>query len=88
MTDAEFTTRIRLCREPMMLILVAVVSSLLPRQWLSGAHGNRVTAIAMVAASAVWILAAFSLPPRYVKPMGIAAMLTSLGILFWLQGWN
>ena len=100
MTDAELTTRIRLFREPMTLILIAAVSNFLPRQWAVGirvretmasdaawAHGNRVGAIALVAASAVWMLAAVYLPRPYVKPVGVTAVLVSMVILFWSQGW-
>ena len=103
MTDAEARARIRLFREPVTLILVALVmiANVVPRNWMFGvrtretmaseaawAAGNRVGGLVLLATSVLWILAAIYLPRRYVRPVGVAAMLVSVAILFISQGWS
>jgi sterol desaturase/sphingolipid hydroxylase (fatty acid hydroxylase superfamily) len=50
--------------------------------------GNRAGGLVLLAACAVWVMAAIYLPRPYVKPIGIAAVLVSVGILFISQGWS
>jgi uncharacterized membrane protein len=103
MTDAEARARIRLFREPVTLILVALVmiANIVPRNWMFGVRtretlaseaawvaGNRVGGLVLLAASVLWVLAAIYLPRRYVKPVGLAALLFSVVILFISQGWS
>lgn len=103
MTDAEARARIRLFREPVTLILVALVmiANIVPRNWMFGvrtretlaseaawAAGNRVGGLVLLAASVLWVLAAIYLPRRYVKPVGLAAILVSVAALFISQGWS
>jgi uncharacterized membrane protein len=100
MTDAEARARIRLFREPVTLILVALVmiANIVPRNWMFGVRtretlaseaawvaGNRVGGLV---SSVLWVLAAIYLPRRYVKPVGLAALLFSVVILFISQGWS
>ena len=101
--DAEARVRIRAFREPILLILVALVmiSNVLPRNWVFGVRtketmasdtawvaGNRIGGLAMIGASVVWLLAAAYLPRPYVKPVGVAALLLVVGLLFVTQGWS
>jgi len=103
MTDAEARARIRLFREPVTLILVALVmiANIVPRNWMFGVRtretlaseaawvaGNRVGGFVLLAASVLWVLAAIYLPRRYVKPVGLATLLFSVIILFLSQGWS
>jgi len=103
MTDAEARARIRLFREPVTLILVALVmiANIVPRNWMVGvrtretlaseaawAAGNRVGGLVLLAASVLWVLAAIYLPRRYVKPVGLVAILVSVAALFISQGWS
>jgi hypothetical protein len=102
-TDAEARARIRSFLPPITLIVVAIplLLNLIPRNALYGvrtretmvsdaawAAGNRLGAIALIGASVVWILAAAYLPPRYVKPVGFAAILLAAALLFLTQGWS
>jgi uncharacterized membrane protein len=101
--DAEARARIRLFREPVTLILVAfvMIANVLPRNWMFGVRtretmaseeawvaGNRAGGLVLLAACAVWVLAAVYLPRPYVRPVGIAAVLVSVAILFVSQGWS
>jgi len=52
------------------------------------AAGNRVGGLVLLAASVLWVLAAIYLPRRYVKPVGLVAILVSVAALFISQGWS
>jgi uncharacterized membrane protein len=101
--DSEGRQRIRVFREPVMLIVIALVmlTNVFPRNSMFGVRtretlasdaawveGNRIGAIALLLACAVWIVAAIYLPRRYVKPVGVAAVLLSVFAMFASQGWT
>ena len=101
--DAEARARIRSFFPPITMILVSIpmLFDLLPRNWMYGVRtretlasdaawvaGNRLGGIALMAASAIWIVAAVYLPPAYVKPVGIAAVVIAFAVLFITQGWS
>ena len=102
-SDAEQRARIRMFLEPATLIVLALVmlTNIVPRNWLFGVRtretmasdaawtaGNRLGAVALLAASAVWIWAAIYLPRTYVRPVGVAVVVASVVILFISQGWS
>jgi uncharacterized membrane protein len=101
--NTDVRARMRPFREPIILAMVALVtlSNILPRNPVWGVrtretmasqaaweHGNRLGGLATLAASSIWILAAVYLPRRYVKPVGIVAVLLAFAILFISQGWS
>ena len=101
--DAEARARIRSFLPPitMMVLSIPLLLNVLPRNWMYGVRtretmasdaawvaGNRLGAITLIAASAIWILAAIYLPRPYVKPVGIAAVLLAFAVLFVTQGWS
>ena len=101
--DTDVRARMRPFREPVILVLVALItlSNILPRNSIWGVrtretmasqaaweHGNRLGGLATLAASGIWILAAVYLPRPYVKPVGIGAVLLAFAILFISQGWS
>ncbi len=99
----DVRARMRPFREPVLLMLVALVtmSNIFPRNALFGVRvketlssdaawheGNRLGGMALLAAAAVWFLAAVYLPRRWVTPVGVAAVLLSFAVLFAVQGWT
>ena len=101
--DREARARIRSFLPPATMILLSIplLFDMVPRNWMYGvrtretmasdaawAAGNRLGAIALIGASVVWLLAATYLPRRYVKPVGIAAVLLAFALLFFTQGWS
>ncbi len=101
--ETDFIGRVRLFREPIIIAMVSLVtlSNILPRNGVWGwrtketmasqaawEHGNRIGSLAMLAACGVWILAAIYLPRRYVKPVGILAVLAAVAGVFISQGWR
>jgi cadmium resistance protein CadD (predicted permease) len=101
--DAEARARIRSFLAPITLIVVSIpmLLNLVPRNWMYGVRtretmasdaaweaGNRLGALAIIRASVVWLLAATYLPRPYVKPVGIAALLLAVALLFMTQGWS
>ena len=101
--DAEARARIRSFLPPITLLLLSIPMflNLLPRNWMYGVRtretmasdaaweaGNQLGAIAMIGASVIWLLAAAYLPRPYVKPVGIAAVLLAVALLFITQGWS
>jgi uncharacterized membrane protein len=102
-SDAEARARIRMFLEPLTLMFVALVmiANVLPRNWAFGVRtpetmaseaawvaGNRAGGLVLLAACGVWVLAAIYLPRRFVKPVGVAAVLVSVAFLFFSQGWS
>jgi hypothetical protein len=102
-SDAEARARIRLFFPPLTIILVCLplVFGLIPRNGWYGIRireamdsnvawyaVNRLGAIALIGACLVWIGAAAYMPGRYVKPIGIVAVVLTLALLVLIQGWT
>jgi hypothetical protein len=49
---------------------------------------NRLGSLALIGACLVWLAAAAYAPRRFVKPIGIAAVLLTFAILVLTQGWT
>jgi len=101
--NTERRARIRSFLPPITMILVSIplLLNILPRNSIYGVRtretmaseaaweaGNRLGGLALIAASVVWLLAATYLPRPYVKPVGVAAVLLAVGLLFVIQGWS
>jgi hypothetical protein len=50
--------------------------------------GIRLGGLTLIGASVVWLLAATCLPRPCMKPVGVAARLLAVGLLFVIQGWS
>jgi SdpI/YhfL family protein len=95
--------RIRLFFPPLTVILVCIplVFGLIPRNPWYGVRVreamasdaawyavNRVGAIALIGACLIWLVAAAYAPRRYVKLIGVAAVLGMLALLTTFEGWT
>ena len=101
--DAEARAHIRQFMPPLMIIFVSVplVLGLIPRNGFYGIRVreafasdaswyaiNRLGSIALIGASVVWMVAAAYAPRRFVKLIGIAAIVLTLAVLLVTQGWT
>jgi len=101
--DAEARAQIRQFMPPLMIIFVSLplVFGLIPRNGFYGIRVreafasdaswyaiNRLGSIALVGACLVWMAAAAYAPRRFVKLIGIAAILLTLAVLVVTQGWT
>jgi len=88
---------------PLMIIFVSVplVLGLIPRNGFYGIRVreafasdaswyaiNRTGSLALIGACAVWMAAAAYAPRRFVKPIGVAAIVLTLAALVVTQGWT
>jgi uncharacterized membrane protein len=102
-TDQEARARIRGFFAPITIILICIplVLNLIPRNGLYGVRtretmasdaawyaGNRIGGIALIAASAIWLVAARYAPRRYVAAIGVATVLVAVALLFVVQRWS
>jgi hypothetical protein len=103
MSEADRRARIRLFFPPITIILICLplVFEVIPRNRWYGvrvreAMGsdaawyaiNRLGGLALIGAALAWLCAAAYAPPRYVQPIGIAAIVLTLAILVVTQGWT
>ena len=101
--DAEARALIRQFMPPLTIIVVSIplVFGLIPRNGFYGIRVreafasdaswyaiNRLGSIALIGASVVWIAAAAYAPRRFVKPIGVAAVVLTLATLVVTQGWT
>lgn len=80
------------------VVAILMISNVFPRNWrgtretmssdAAWVAGNRIGGLALIGASVFGLLAAAYLPPRYVKPVGVAAVVVVTAILFVTQGWT
>jgi uncharacterized membrane protein len=102
-TDAEARARIRQFLPPIGIILICIplVLNLIPRNGMYGIRVreafasdaswytiNQLGGIALIGACAVWIAAAAYAPRRFVKLIGITAIVLTLAVLVVTQGWT
>ena len=101
--DVDARARIRHFMPPLTIILVCVplVLRLIPRNGMYGIRVreafasdaswytiNQLGSIALIGACLVWMAAAAYAPRRFVKLIGIAAIVLTLAVLVVTQGWT
>jgi hypothetical protein len=101
--DAEARAQIRQFMPPLTIIVISLplVLGLIPRNGFYGIRVreafasdanwyaiNRLGSIALIGACLVWMAAAAYAPRRFVKPVGIAAVVLTLAALALTQGWT
>jgi len=101
--EAVERARIRSFLPPLTIILVCVplLFDLIPRNPWYGVRvrealasdpawyaANRLGGVAIIGACAIWLAAAVYAPRRYVKPIGVVAVLLTLALLVVTQGWT
>jgi hypothetical protein len=101
--EAEARARIRQFMPPLMIVFVSLPTALglIPRNGFYGIRVreafasdaswyaiNRLGSLALIGACLVWLAAAAYAPRRFVKPIGIAAVLLTFAILVLTQGWT
>jgi uncharacterized membrane protein len=102
-TDAEARARIRGFFPPITLVLVSVpliLRLIPPNRWYgirvreAGASDtawyliNQLGGLAMIIAGVIWLVAATYAPTRHVKAIGTVAVLLTVFLMFWSQGWT
>lgn len=95
-----FTERLRLFRGPLTVASLVVLADFPPRLWLAlfsgqpmatagpAAPGGHALLWAVLAACAIWMLAAAFAPVRLVKPIGIAALMTPPAVVYAIERWT
>jgi hypothetical protein len=102
-SETEARARIRTFFPPITIILVCIplLFDLIPRNRWYGVRvreamasdaawypANRLGGIALIGASLIWLVAAAYAPPRYVKAIGVIAILLTLAMLIVTEGWT
>jgi hypothetical protein len=100
-SESHARARIRAFFYPLTIILICIplVFELIPRNPWYGVRDafasdvnwyaiNRLGGVGVIAACVVWLWAAVYAPPRYVKAIGVTAILLALAILTITQGWT
>ena len=101
--DLEARSRIRQFMPPLTIIVVSLplVLGWIPRNGMYGIRVreafasdaswyaiNRLGSIALIAASVLWMVAAAYAPRRFVKLIGVAAIVLTVALLVVTQGWT
>ncbi len=101
--DLEARSRIRQFMPPLTIIVVSLplVLGWIPRNGMYGIRVreafasdaswyaiNRLGSIALIAGSVLWMVAAAYAPRRFVKLIGVAAIVLTVALLVVTQGWT